>query len=140
MTFDPNAAGFRWPTQQTLTRHLDGAQLTIAPSVVNFAGISRGDRQAECYRYYATAYGLFTELEISKWLAGGDSVCMDLLSANRNLFGTATELPLADVASALLAQGFTNQTSFINLMWLAEDGYAALEQRSGVPVIRRLRD
>lgn len=138
MTFDPMAAGFRWPTQQTLTRG-DGAQLNIAPSAVNFAGIAKGGRQAECYRYYSTSYGLLTELEVTTWFAGGQWECFDLLSAYNNLFSGSSEMPFAEIVTALQARGFADQTILVNLTWLLEDGYAELETKAGVPYIRKIK-
>jgi hypothetical protein len=63
---------------------------------------------------------------------------MDLLSAYGALFGSETALPFAQIASGLQQQGFANQTILINLTWLVEGGYAALELKDGTPVIRRL--
>jgi len=98
MAFDPQQVGFAWPQKVVLTSPT-GETLTISPYAVNFAGLrdANAHRIEECYRYYTSAAGILTELEVKKWLAGGDESCSRLLSAFRGLFGSqpGTRLPLS---------------------------------------------
>lgn len=108
--------------------------MTIRPDAVNFAGLhqANGKRIEECYRYYTSSQGLLTELEVKKWLAGGEAACQALLSAFKQLFGSqpGARQPLSNVLSSLQGQGFSDTTIEINLRWLLQDGFVAA-QRDG---------
>jgi hypothetical protein len=56
-----------------------------------------------------------------------------------SLFSSAIELPFAQIVTTLQQQGFSDQTILVNLNWLLEEGYAALETKAGVPYLRKLR-
>ena len=109
--------------------------MVIRPYAANFAGLheANGQRIEECYRYYTNTHGILTELEVKKWLAGGDAVCSQLLSAFRALFGTqvGTRLTLEQVIASLQERGFADSTIEVNLRWLLQDGYVAATNENG---------
>ena len=131
MPIDPQQVGFAWSEETALT-NTAGETMTVRPFAANFAGLREagGQRIEECYRYYTSSRGILTELELKKWLAGGDEACARLLSAFRALFGSqpGTRLSLSSVLSSLQAQGFPDATISINLRWLLQDGYVAAER------------
>lgn len=141
MMFAPQQAGFAWPAQTQVSAP-SGATITIRPYAANFAGIdAAGRRSGENHRYYATSYGIHTELEIKAWVAGGQAESFDLLGTYNALFDAAgvERLPFAQVVRDLRERGFADGTILVNLSWLVQDGYAAIDVGGGAPIIRKLR-
>lgn len=142
MTFDPQQVGFTWPHETTLTNPA-GEEMIVRPCAANFAGLrdAAGQRIEECYRYYTSTNGILTELEVKKWLAGGDEVCLQLLSAFRALFNgeVGTRLPLENVITSLQQQGFADSTIEVNLRWLLQDGYVAANRQGEQWVLEVVR-
>lgn len=128
MPIDPTQAGFTWPEETTLTAP-NGETMIVRPLAVDFTALqeSTGRRVEECYRYYTSTRGTLTELEVKRWLAGGDDACARLLAAFTSCFGSGpgTRVPLTDIIAALEDQGFHENTITINFRWLLQDGYVA---------------
>lgn len=142
MSFDPQQAGFEWPTRTELTNP-NGITITLHPYAANFAGISSagGSRAEDSNRYYATDHGVFTELEIKTWYAGGAEACHDLLGAVNSLYDdqAVATLSFSQVVSELHGRRFADATILVNLSWLVQDGYAAIESGPAGLMLRRLR-
>jgi len=142
MPFDPQHVGFTWVAETTLTGPT-GETMVVRPYAANFAGLrdANGQRIEECYRYYTSSHGILTELEVKKWLAGGDAVCSQLLSAFRTLFGgqVGTRLTLEYVVGSLKQDGFADSTIEVNLRWLLQDGYVAATNEDGGWVLEMVR-
>jgi hypothetical protein len=135
MPFDPRQVGFTWSEETTLTNPT-GEALVIRPFGADFADLRKanGKRIEECYRYYTGDGRILTELEVKKWLAGGDSVCSSLCSVFRDLFDAqpGKRLTLNEVLAALQERDFTDIAIGINLRWLLQDGYVVATNESGV--------
>lgn len=125
MLIDLQHFGFKW-RQETKLTNAYGETMTICPYGVNPAGIvgAAGKRIEECFRWYSSSQGILTELEINKWIAGGDSACMAVLVAISELLATQPESP-----GALYSLGSTlwcgEEIAAIILKWLIQDGYLA---------------
>ena len=124
--FDPIQVGFAWPVE-TILRSPSGVEMTVRPFAVNFAGLRKvnGRRIDECYRYNTSTHGYLTELEVKKWLAGGDAVCAQLLSTFKDRLSNASGqgMSLSALVDLLQKDGFTVETININLRWFLQDGF-----------------